>query len=249
MAFHTRTPRTDVEVLADLGLIGFKPLQYQAHTMLASVISQHRANAVPNMDNCASLIVLPTASGKDLLPFSTARAFSGTSIVLHPFKHLTGAAAEYGRQFNCSAQVFTPHLTAVCCDVVVAAYEQATPALIDFIQRLQRCGRLVCIFVNEAHVVLPHIDGDWRDFQLACQFAPKLRHACGFPLVFVAMTATLQSSHYAPLAHALCLPIWSCGLCVPPFRANLQFRLIIESSRQALIQVWVQPALLCTQVL
>lgn len=243
MSFRTVAPRTDAAVLADLGHIRFKPLQQQAHTMLVSVISQHRTNAVPNMDNCASLIVLPTASGKDLLPFSTARAFSGTSICLHPFKHLTGAAAEYGRQFNCSTQVFTKHLTADCCDVIVAAYEQATSSLIDFVQRLYGNGRLVAIFFNEIHVALQHIDGNFRDFVLARHFALKLRHACGHPMVIVAVTATLQTSHYGLLADTLGLSGWSCGLCTSPFRQNLKFKLRIEKSRTALLQATIDIAI------
>ena len=208
--------------------------------MLTTVISQHRASAVPNTDNASCLIVLPTASGKDLLPCSVARAFSGTTICFHPFRHLTEAAADYCRTFHGSARVYSTGLPNSCCyDVIVAAYEQATESFINFVQCLHQRGRLTCVIFNEAHVVLPHIDGCFRDFRLLCELAPKLRHACGHPLVFVAMTATLQASHCAPLAHTLCLPGWSCGLCVSPFRTNLQFQLIITPSRQALIQVRV----------
>lgn len=228
-------------MLADLGHIQFKPLQQEAHLMLTTLISQHRAAAMPSTDNSSCLLVLPTASGKDLLPCSVARAFSGTTICFHPFRHLTGAAADYCRTFHCSARVYSSDLpfNFSCCDVLVAAYEHVTDSFVNLIQCLHRCGRLTCVIFNEAHVVQPHVDGCFRDFHLICELAPKLRHACGQPLVFVAMTATLQTSHYAPLAHALCLPGWSCGLCVSPFRPNLQFQLIITPSRQALIQVWV----------
>lgn len=233
----TIIPRNEADVLADLGHIDFKPLQREAHFLLTILISQHRASAMPNADNSSCVIVLPTASGKDLLPCSVARAFSGTTICFHPFRHLTEAAAAYCRTFHCSARVYSPGVP--LCDVIVAAYEQATKSFIDFVQCLHQRGRLTCVIYNEAHVVQSHVDGCFRDFRLLCELAPKLRHACGEPLVFVAMTATLQRSHYAPLAHALCLPGWSSGLCVSPFRPNLQFQLIIKPSRQALIQVWV----------
>ena len=215
--------------------------------MLTTVISQHRAAAAPNADNASFLIVLPTASGKDLLPCSVARAFSGTTICFHPFRHLTEAAADYCRTFHGTTRVYDAGLHSSCCyDVIVAAYEQATDSFVNFVQCLHRSGRLTCIIFNEAHVVLPHIDGCFRDFQLLCGLAPKLRHACGHPLVFVAMTATLQASHCADLAQTLCLPRWSCGLCVSPFRPNLQFRLIIQPTRQALIQATIDAALAAT---
>ena len=83
-------PRSESDVLADLGLTSFKPAQQAAHRMLVAAISRHRALARPCDDNTSCIVVLPTSSGKDLLSFSVARAFSGTTVCFHPLKSLTG---------------------------------------------------------------------------------------------------------------------------------------------------------------
>lgn len=83
-------PRSVSDVLADLGLTWFKPAQQAAHRRLVAAISRHRALARPFDDNTSCIVVLPTSSGKDLLSFSVARAFSGTTVCFHPMCILQG---------------------------------------------------------------------------------------------------------------------------------------------------------------
>ncbi len=106
-------------------------------------------------DNTSGLVVLPTSSGKDLLSFSVARAFSGTTVCFHPFKCLKEAAMEYGRRFGCTVSVFTAEegIDRVrSSDVVVAAYEQAGNLLLGLLQALATAGRLCMVVINEGHV-------------------------------------------------------------------------------------------------
>jgi superfamily II DNA/RNA helicase len=120
---------------------------------------------------------------------------------------------------------------------VVAAYEQANDALIALCQSFHRRGRLVAIIYNEAHVVLPRVDGDWRDFGSACDLAPKLRYACQFPLIFVISTATLQYRHFDLLTDTLRLPSFS-SVC----RANLALSLqVVAQARMhaAIVEIVV----------
>ena len=84
--------RSEHRVLADLGITHFKPLQAVAHRMLTDIVDRHRATTMPDDDTVSCLVALPTSSGKDLLAFSVARAFSGTVVVFHPYKALTDAA-------------------------------------------------------------------------------------------------------------------------------------------------------------
>jgi superfamily II DNA helicase RecQ len=235
--------RSDQHVLAELGIAQFKPLQERAHHMLTDVIAHHRSNAAANDDSSSCLIALPTSSGKDLLAFSVARAFSGTVVVFHPFKALTAAADTYAMQFHCSAAVFASGFS-LCCsvDVVVAAYEHAHDGIVQLIQSLHRRGRLVCIFYNEAHVALPHVDGLFRNFGPICELAPILRHACQFPLVFVCCTATLQPQHFKLLAATLCLPPFTSLCRASPIRRNLTISLRVVAQAQ-LIATLVEIAL------
>jgi hypothetical protein len=150
-------PRSESDVLADLGLASFKPAQQAAHRMLVGAISSHRALARPCDDNTSCIVVLPTSSGKDLLSFSVARAFSGTTICFHPLKSLTEAAIVYGRRFNCTVTVLTAAggIDRVgCSDVVVAAYEQAGDLMIGLCQTLAQKGRLCMTVFNEAHAAV-----------------------------------------------------------------------------------------------
>lgn len=150
-------PRSESDVLADLGLASFKPAQQAAHRMLVGAISGHRALARPWHDNTSCIVVLPTSSGKDLLSFSVARAFSGTTICFHPLKSLTEAAIAYGRRFNCTVTVLTAAggIDRVgCSDVVVAAYEQAGDLMIGLYQTLAQKGRLCMTVFNEAHTAV-----------------------------------------------------------------------------------------------
>jgi superfamily II DNA helicase RecQ len=235
--------RSEQHVLADLGIARFKPAQAVAHRMLAEAIAHHRLTARSTDDSSSCLVTLPTSCGKDLLAFSVARAFSGTVIVFHPYKVLTASAYAYAMQFHCSVAVFKPDFGDDCCvDVVVAAYEQANDALIALCQSLHRRGRLVAIFFNEAHVVLRHVDGDWRGFESACDLAPKLRHACQFPLVFVISTATLQNRHFDLLTERLCLPSFSSVCRASPIRRNLALSLRVVAHAQmhaALVEIVV----------
>lgn len=235
--------RSEQHVLADLGIPRFKPAQAAAHRMLAEAIAHHRSTARSTDDSSSCLVTLPTSSGKDLLAFSVARAFSGTVIVFHPYKVLTASADAYAMHFHCSVAVFKPDFGYDCCvDVVVAAYEQANDALIALCQSLHRRGRLVAIIYNEAHVVLPHVDGDWRDFGAACDLAPKLRYACQFPLVFVISTATLQDGHFDYLTDTLRLPSFSSVCRASPIRRNLTLSLrVVAHARMhaALVEIVV----------
>jgi superfamily II DNA helicase RecQ len=231
-------------VLADLGITHFKPLQEVAHHMLTDVIARHRASSKPDDDNDSCLVALPTSSGKDMLAFSVARAFSGTAIVFHPFKALTAAAKGYGTFFNCSAACFGAGFDfSSTYDIVVAAYEQANEDIVKYVQSCHRRGRLVCVFFNEAHVVLPHVDGDWRDFGLACDLAPKLRYACRFPLVFVVSTATLQHQHYVLLTNEMRLPSFSSVCSASPIRSNLTFSLRVAQNWAQMLHALVAAVL------
>jgi len=138
-------PRSESDVLGDLGITSFKPAQQAAHRMLVDAITRHRALARPCDDNTSCIVVLPTSSGKDLLSFSVARAFTGTTVCFHPLKNLTEAAIAYGRSFNCTVSVLTAAggIDRVgCSDVVVAAYEQAGDLMIGLFQTLAQKGRL-----------------------------------------------------------------------------------------------------------
>jgi superfamily II DNA helicase RecQ len=234
--------RSEQHVLADLGIARFKPAQGAAHRMLTDAIAYHRSTARSVDDNCSCLVTLPTSSGKDLLACSIARAFSGTVIVFHPYKALTAAAESYASQFHCSAAVFSTNFGNDCCvDVVVAAYEQAHAMLIAFCASLHRRGRLVAIIYNEAHVALPHVDGNFRDFlsrdHLSInELAPVLRHACQFPHVFVCCTATLQTRHLKLLPETLCMPSFSSVCRASPMRSNLAFSLrVVQNWDQLLL--------------
>ena len=236
--------RSEHRVLADLGITHFKPLQAVAHRMLTDIVDRPRATTMPDDDNVSCLVALPTSSGKDLLAFSVARAFSGTVVVFHPFKALTAAANAYATMFNCSAACFGIGFDCSCTyDIVVAAYEQANDAIVRYIQSFHRRGRLVCVFFNEVHVVLPHVDGDWRDFGLVCDLAPKLRYACRFPLIFVLSTATLQCQHFDLLTDTLRLPSFSGLLHASPIRCNLTFNLRVAQNQAQMLDALVSAVL------
>jgi superfamily II DNA helicase RecQ len=226
--------RSEQRVLADLGITQFKPLQEAAHRMLADVVANHRTTARPEYDNVSCMVALPTSSGKDLLAFSLARAFSGTVVVFHPFKALTAAADAYGMQFHCTADVFTTEYEYSPVDVLVAAYEQAHDGIVQLIQSIHRRGKLVCIFYNEAHETLPHVSGLFRDFAQIGELAPILRHSCQFPLVFVVATATLQCQHFKLLTDTLCLPSFSRLIHATPIRSNLSINLRVERNQAQL---------------
>ncbi len=113
----------------------------------------------------------------------------------------------------------------------------------NLILELFRRGRLSCIIYNEPHVALPHVSGNFRSFGAIGHLAPILRHACGFPLVFVGCTATLQLQHYDLLATTFSLPRWKPLFSVAPARANLIFDSFIASTKHDMIQKTINTAL------
>jgi hypothetical protein len=99
------------------GITSLRPCQLEAINLLQSVdIKTSMATAG---------IVLPTGSGKDLLPMALARLNKGTSVVFLPYRACIEDSMTYANNRNCSYEKFTTAMKDTAANLVFCGYEQA----------------------------------------------------------------------------------------------------------------------------
>ena len=138
---------------AALELAQLRPLQVQAMSIL------HHADrlCVEANRTVTAAVVVPTGTGKDLLPLVWAVNKAKVCILFVPYIHLGIQALEYARKYKCVAERFkkgmqntaanvrftrhTAHVTRHTSQVLVVGYQQADD-LIPLVQTLHGSDRL-----------------------------------------------------------------------------------------------------------
>jgi len=105
------------QLCTDFGLASLRPSQIEALKLLQSVDTATRM--------ATTGIVLPTGSGKDLLPMALSRLNMGTSVVFLPYRACIDDSKTYADNRNCSYEKFTTRLKDTAANLVFCGYEQA----------------------------------------------------------------------------------------------------------------------------
>jgi hypothetical protein len=219
-----------------------RPLQVQA----LSVLYRAESIAAEEARTVTAAVVVPTGTGKDLLPLAWAVQKDKVCILFVPYVHLGTQALEYARTYRCVAERFkkgmlntaanvrftrhTSHVTRHTSQVLVVGYQQAN-VLMPLVQTLHGSDRLAAIFLNEVQVL--DEDADWRDFVGMIDFFRRFA-ALRLKTVVVFMTATLPNPARV-LQICGFLPVFDAELVVSPMRANLRFehKMILDGKNGA----------------